>query len=432
MFEYNNREYRSLQEQVQYNSELIAQHYNVDRVLADFGIRILGVYPNEESLPSVPHAGSEAYGDAYLIQPLPYKVYVWTRPGRWLNIGQISIVGPQGPAGLSITEAQVSTAGTLTFTMSDGTQMMAEGSVKGPTGERGPEGKQGPQGVPGKKGDKGDQGDQGVPGPAGPPGYFNILGALTSESQLPAPATVDLGSAYLVWHAIAEEENGGHYDLYLNITGSGRQVWQNTGRVAAGTYIFENGQPITEFNADTKLDKVTTTGSYRLYGINPNGGAWISTIRQDPQTTNTAYKYQPVMYDITGSSNKNNGLIRIAETPLESYHTASKAYVDNTATSLANTIKPLYTLNGTMDVGGMGAEILITSPASDFNDLDNTTYPATGYLKNNNQYHPIYKLEVTTDNYGDKYFTIHYTTIDGDNSYSMGAYQLYWEVFSLN
>ena len=52
------------------------------------------------------------------------------------------------------------------------------------------------------------------------------------------------------------------------------------------------------------------------------------TIRPDPQTgSGSGYKNQVVQYDII--SNKNSGLIRIAETPTQDYHTASKAYVDN-------------------------------------------------------------------------------------------------------
>lgn len=330
MFEYNDRQYRSLQEQVKYNSELIANHYKIDRVLADLGIKIMGQVNTVEDLPDTPPGGAEAFGEAYAVgAETPYQFYIWTRPGEWFNIGQIAIAGPQGPEGDSILSANINSNYEIVLTMDDGRTITVSGSVRGEKGEKGDVGPMGAQGPKGNTGARGEIGPQGPEGPAGPPGYFNVLGTLANEGQLPSASSVDLGSAYLIWHAVAEEENGGHYDLWLNINGAGGQVWQNTGRVAAGTYIYQNGQVINEFNADTKLDKITSTGSYRLYGINPNGGAWISTIRQDPQTTNTAYKYQPVMYDITGSSNKNNGLIRIAETPLESYHTASKAYVDN-------------------------------------------------------------------------------------------------------
>lgn len=330
MFEFNNREYRSLQEQVKYNSELIAEHYKIDRVLADLGIKIMGQVDTVDDLPETPTGGAEAYGEAYALgAEAPYQFYVWTRPGEWFNIGQIAIAGPQGPEGDSILSASINNNYEIVLTMDDGRVITVSGSVRGEKGDKGDQGPMGAQGPVGKTGAKGDPGDQGPEGPAGPPGYFNILGTLSNEGQLPSASSVDLGSAYLVWHAVAEEENGGHYDLYININGNGGQVWQNTGRVSAGTYIYQGGQIVNKFNADTKVDKITSSGSYRLYGVNPNGGQWTATIRSDPQTTNTSYKYQPVIYDITGNSNKNNGLIRISETPIERYHTASKAYVDN-------------------------------------------------------------------------------------------------------
>ena len=337
-----------LQQQVYDLSKAVQAHYSVDRVLADFGIKIIGQANTAEELPDTPPGGITAYGEAYAVgEQAPYNIYIWTRPDEyhdeayWFDIGAIAIKGETGEAGATIKSATINTNNQLVITMTDNKVITVPGNLKGDTGPsptitltdtaegvkiiiNNPDGTTSTATV--KNGINGQNGAQGIPGP---PGYFNILGTLANEGQLPAPSSVDLGSAYLIWHAVAEEENGGHYDLWLNINGAGGQVWQNTGRVAAGTYIFENEQVVNQFNADTKLDKVTSSGSYRLYGINPNGGAWISTIRQDPQTTNTTYKYQPVMYDITGNSNKNNGLIRIAETPLENYHTASKAYVDN-------------------------------------------------------------------------------------------------------
>lgn len=330
MFEYNNREYRSLQEQVKFNTEKIAEHYKVDRVLADLGIKIMGQLPQAPEEGTLPPGGAEAFGEAYAVgEEAPYDIYIWTRPGEWFNIGQIAIAGPQGAPGASIIALNINNNGVMTATMSDSTVITASGTAKGPKGDKGDTGAMGAQGPVGPKGNTGDTGPVGPEGPAGPPGFFNILGAVSNEGQLPPASTLDAGSAYLVWHAVAGEENGGHYDLWLIITVSNEKQWQNTGRVGAGTYIFQDGQVVNEFNADTKLDKITTSGSYRLYGVNPNGGQWTATVRQDPQTTNAAYKYQLAMYDITGSNNKNNGLIRISEVPIERYHTASKAYVDN-------------------------------------------------------------------------------------------------------
>ena len=106
MINYNGTELRNLEEQVQKNKEDIAAHYNMDRVLADFGIRIIGTLPNVEDLGTVPEP--EYYGDAYAVgTEAPYDFYIWTRADvnaghptdYWMAIGKLAIVGPQGPTG---------------------------------------------------------------------------------------------------------------------------------------------------------------------------------------------------------------------------------------------------------------------------------------------------------------------------------------------
>lgn len=331
-----NKSLNVLEKQVYDLSAAVQAHWTVDRVLADFGIKIMGQVNTADLLPTTPPGGTEAYGEAYAVgEEAPYQIYIWTRPDAyhpdayWFNIGYISIAGPQGAPGDEIASATINSNYEIVLTMDDGRVITVSGSVRGPKGEKGDKGDTGPQGPQGKQGETGEMGPQGPEGPSGPPGYFNVLGTLTNEGQLPAASSVEPGSAYLVWHAIAEEENGGHYDLWLNINSSGNQVWQNTGRVAAGTYIYANGQVVNEFNADTKLDAYTTAGGgNKLYGVNNDGEPKMFTIRPEPQTgQSSTYKNQVVQYDVI--SNKNTGLIRIAETPLEAYHTASKNYVDN-------------------------------------------------------------------------------------------------------
>lgn len=331
MFEFNDKQYRSLQEQVKFLTDKVAEHYKIDRVLADLGIKIMGQVNTVEDLPDAPPGGAEAYGEAYAVgTETPYQFYVWTRPGEWFNIGQIAIAGPQGPEGDSIMSANINNNYEIVLTMDDGRVITVSGNVRGEKGPKGDQGIQGVQGPRGIQGPQGNQGPQGPEGPSGPPGYFNILGALTSENQLPSASTVDTGSAYLIWHEVSGEENGGHYDLYIVIQGNGGMVWQNTGRVSAGTYVYENGQPITQFNADTKLDAYTTAGGgNKLYGVNNDGSQKMYTIRTDPVTNSGTYKNQVVQYDVSSGKSVNNGLIHIAETPLQPYHTASKKYVDD-------------------------------------------------------------------------------------------------------
>ena len=350
----NNLSLNVLQAQVYDLSAAVQAHWTKDEVLAEFGIKIIGRLDNADLPPistnAPPPGGTEAYGEAYAVgTEEPYSIYIWTRPDAyhpdayWFDIGPIAIEGPQGISGVSITNATLNADNQLVFTFSDGRVITIPRSLKGDPGGSpsitlttnnegviikvlNPDGTL-KQSALVRNGEEGES----IVGPPGPPGYFNILGALQTQEELNAiPASsVAPGSAYLVWHAVAAEENGGHYDLWINIFSNGVQAWQGTGRVAAGTYIFENEQPINTFNADTKLNKITDTGAYKLYGVNASGNEWNPTLRNIPQTTSTTYKYQPVMYDITDGKSVNNGLIRIAETPLEDYHTASKGYVDN-------------------------------------------------------------------------------------------------------
>jgi hypothetical protein len=89
---------RNLEEQVQKNKEDIQRHYEIERVLADWGIRIIGQVETWET-----PTGSFEYGDAYAVGPDggPFVFYIYTRgnPDYWLDYGAISIVGPQGPQG---------------------------------------------------------------------------------------------------------------------------------------------------------------------------------------------------------------------------------------------------------------------------------------------------------------------------------------------
>lgn len=183
MITYNNTEYRNLTEQVLKNQQDIAKHYDVDRVIGEFGIRIIG----KLSIWVEP-VGTFSYGDAYVVgmEP-PYDIYIYTRPNitagetedYWLNIGPISIVGPQGPKGDTGNPGQ-----------------------RGLTGEAGPIGPVGPAGVPGRQGPKGDIGVQGFPGVRGPRGesapIFNHIYVVDSEDQIPSASSIPIGTAYMI------------------------------------------------------------------------------------------------------------------------------------------------------------------------------------------------------------------------------------------
>lgn len=95
---------RTLEAQVQKNKEDIAAHYNIDRVLADFGITVLGRVDTESEIPEATYE----YGDAYAVGvQAPFDFLIWTRANPdigedsdyWFNIGQLAIAGPAGITG---------------------------------------------------------------------------------------------------------------------------------------------------------------------------------------------------------------------------------------------------------------------------------------------------------------------------------------------
>lgn len=330
MFKIDGIEFRNLQEQVLKNKEEIALHWQVDRVLADFGITVLGRVNTPQDLPE---SEGENWGYGYLVgEEAPYQVYVWTRANPnvgedqpyWLNIGSISIVGPQGPAGRSIRDAQINSSFQLVLTFSDGSQITLGNSLRGPQGPKGETGATGPQGPQGPKGSQGPQGPKGPQGPIGRAGALNIIGTFSSVSQAPDPQSREMGDAFIL-------SSGNSTTLYI-LTGdppiSSTYAWQET-TFGGGTKVFENGVELSEWNSNTKLDKVTSTGSERAYTINSDGSNITTQISQDAPTANTIAKRTL------------SGQIRVPYSPSEARDAASKNYVDNSLSSLSNNISGL-------------------------------------------------------------------------------------------
>lgn len=330
-YQINDITYRNLQEQVLKNKEDIARHYEITRVLEDFGIRVVGRYNTFEELEAATPSLVLEYGDAYAIgeQP-PYVFYIWTRANNdstedyWFNMGQIAIEGPEGPAGAYVTQITINPNTFYpTFIFSNGTSITVPTSIRGPRGATGPRGEQGPQGIQGIQGRKGDPGQQGPAGPQGPAGTFNLLGTLSTAPT--NPEIYKPGDAYLV---LAGEAR---YNFWV-ITASDPEdpstyTWQDTGILGAGTVITVNNSAVSEWNADTKLDKITSTASYdRAYVVTPNG-------------TNTTYNINqtPVAGALVRRLSDGRGGIRVPETPVQTYDAVSKKYVDDKIKSISNT-----------------------------------------------------------------------------------------------
>ena len=296
---------RNLESQVQKNKEDIANHYNVDRVLADFGIRVIGQKLSAADLPD-PATFTGEYGDAYAVgESDPYSFYVWTRADvdsghptdYWFDIGPLAIVGPQGPTGPApvidndgtyITSTDPNTgetvnvipierlvgtrmfAGTGSFTTSNGpvningikvrlndlylylgaSPVLTYGYVyrcvqvaSSATAWVGVGSLRGPQGPQGIQGPQGEQGDQGPQGPVGPKGTPAM--AVTIRGKVSSIGALPSPSAYTANDAFVVGPSGstGTYRLYVPIN----NTWTDMGPTSVG---FEgNANTFVAFNS---------------------------------------------------------------------------------------------------------------------------------------------------------------------------------------
>lgn len=247
----DNKTYRNLEEQVLKNKEDIAKHYAVDRVIADWGIKVLGVVATVENIP----VANYEYGDAFgLSSTSPMQYVVWTRANPnvgedndyWLNIGALSLVGPQGPRGIQGEQGPTGKRGSLWTATSGGPTVVGANFLNGDLWLNASNGDvyqyvaddqrwslkgniKGVQGVQGPVGPKGEPGIQGPVGPAGEKGdtgsSFSIGGLLESTDNLPTPTEENRSVGYAV-----RNQDGVTYDLYV-VVGTDNLQWVNMGQV---------------------------------------------------------------------------------------------------------------------------------------------------------------------------------------------------------
>lgn len=349
MITINGKEFRNLVEQVKKNQDDIARHYDIEKTLADWGIKVIGRLDTWEE-----PTGSFAFGDAYAVGPEggPFDFYIWTRrsdignEGYWLNYGPISIVGPQGPEGPVGPQGEPGKSNRWFVGPNEPTGDVQEGdmwlrvnsdgstsgfvyqyraggwalftTILGPRGPQGPEGKQGPRGLQGPEGPRGKDGN--------PSPVINIIAELpegTVISDIYNPATVASNSGILM-------PVGGVNHLWIIING----LWTDSGSWGqGGTRVYEDGQELIEFNADVKVDKVNT-GSYQLVytNTNPQNEAYGSSTETSHflgNNTNTYKPYAiPMVFDKNYGTHVPNGGYLITSEPINFYHCANKGYVD--------------------------------------------------------------------------------------------------------
>lgn len=315
-----NKVLRNLQEQVAKNKSDISDILEAKAVIAEFGIRVVGEVDTEAELPD-PSTYSGEYGDAYTVGiQTPYDYYIFTRPNddipqaHWFNVGQFPMPGPQGAPGLpgekgdkgsmiytekfnptlvtgyNVGDLWINTKDNALFQLNNNGWDRV-GYVKGDTGPIGP------------KGDKGDTGAPGTP--------LNIVGVVNTVDLLPQPSTVNKATAYLVGASAP-------YTIYVivgDIKDTSTWAWQQL--AVGGTNVTVNNQPIGTFNADSKLDKMTTTSQYnRAYVVKQDGGQTLLNCGSD------AGPYTLV-------SRTSDAQIIVPETPTATNHAASKQYVDS-------------------------------------------------------------------------------------------------------
>ena len=254
--------FRNIQEQVEKNKQDIAAWTNIEFTLNNFGITVLGRVDAEADIPE----GTYEYGDAYLVgEEEPYDIYIFTRDGgdgEFIDMGPLTIVGPQGPVGetgpagtIEIGTVTTGAAGSSATVTNVGT---AENAILNFTIPRGATGATGSQGEPGPVGQTGLTGATGPQGPQGDPGEsFMIIGTITSTSQLPDPSTTPRNYAYVLDDSDPSTPNKLYY-----ITGTeGSEQWSYSSLAAAGTTVSVSGNPVSTWSADTKVDAPSTAGS---------------------------------------------------------------------------------------------------------------------------------------------------------------------------
>ena len=340
MITIDGKQLRNLEEQVSF----LTEQYNINQGIAEWGIKVKGVLESPDLLPS-PSTYEGDYGDAYAVGTSePYDFYIWTRaavagqPGFWFNFGNIAIAGPQGIQGPQGPQGEPGVRGSQWFSGSSQPTTTSgynvgdyyinvatgniwhlhdegwrlEGNIKGPQGSRGLTGPRGPQGA---------EGPRGADGPAGPAGpIVDIIGELTNIEQLPDPSTLPRQSGYLISDGTAKH-------VWI-ITGNDNNLsWYDAGIFNFGTVVTQNGSPVSEFDADTKLGLPTNglpVGQPQFIMIKQNG----EIIRQYLTGTNPAniavYSYASQMNDLLPA----DATLYVA-TPKARGHAANKQYVDD-------------------------------------------------------------------------------------------------------
>ena len=256
----------NLENQVLKNKVDIQNLQTSEKVLATFGIKVIGTAANSSAIPTVAVYKANnpdwEYGDAYAVGTAsPYEFYILTRAGEshaedyWFNLGVIK--GPKGDPGtdgangadgkdgvsptVGVGTVTTGNPGTPVSVTNGGTSTNVVLNFRIPKGEKG------------DKGNKGDKGDTGF--------AVNIASELNSVNELPTASASYVNIGYII------KDADGDSNLYVCMTNAntGAWYWNNVGKIAfSADYVSQN-----EYNQD-KLSDIPVT----LY----DGGTQNTTI----------------------------------------------------------------------------------------------------------------------------------------------------------
>ena len=435
MFEFNNKTHRNLQEQVEFLTEKVKEHYNQTRVLDAFGIKVIGQIETPPAEDAIPPAGTQDYGATYAVglEP-PYRLFVWTRADAthpsdyWLDIGQFTIQGEQGAPGDSIVKVELDTSNQLVLTLSDGRILTVPGNLRGDDGKS-PAISMSPvsggvrisitnpngtitsttiyNGTDGQsiKGDKGD------------PGQFNIRGIFSTSADLDRITSPAPGDTALVISASGITT----YDLWVAVPDSRTSeiYWENAGPLASGTYITVDGLPTPTWDANTKVSTLTPTTGYQVYIQKPKTTEVVGQALRP--TIAPSDKYQLVVRDII--NDKNSGQIIVPITPINDEHATSKSYVDANSALYRHHIHIIIATEGSDSAGF--TIILYNRDPNKTTNLYLDSFPITGSVSLSSTQHLALEASINTSSQS---FSIQYYDNNGMISNADFSYPTYLSI----
>ena len=241
----------NLENQVLKNKVDIQNLQTSEKVLATFGIKVIGTAANSSAIPTVAVYKANnpdwEYGDAYAVGTAsPYEFYILTRADEthtedyWFNLGVIK--GPKGDPGndgangadgqdgvsptVSVGTVTTGNPGTPVSVTNAGTSTNVVLNFRIP------------KGATGDKGAKGDKGDTGF--------AVNIASELNNINELPTASASYVNIGYVI------KDADGDSNLYVCMTNAstGAWYWNNVGKIAfSADYVSQN-----EYNQDKLTD----------------------------------------------------------------------------------------------------------------------------------------------------------------------------------